>query len=333
MVSEVHRQDYEPPPSPDEGYWAAILEEGENSGPVFDKQEGRQTFAYDGVGQSDTDFFQAAQHDSFADDWAEITQINERDEVVELNVVGYNRGGLLVEWHTLRGFVPASQLIEFPVTGSSTARRQALLNQVGKVLQLRVIELSSEKNRLILSERAAQAAPGKRADILNRLKPGDVVNGIITNLCEFGAFVDLGGLEGLIHISELSWGRVGHPANILQREDEVEAYVLGVDQAAGRIALSLKRMRPDPWKTVDQRYQVGQTVEGVVTNVVDFGAFACIEEGLEGLVHVSELAEGNFLHPRNVVTEGEVIQARILTIDGPSRRLGLSLRLAHARVE
>ncbi|MBL8147154.1 MAG: S1 RNA-binding domain-containing protein, partial [Anaerolineae bacterium] len=154
----------------------------------------------------------------------------------------------------------------------------------------------------------------------------DSISGKVTNLCDFGAFVDLGGLEGLIHISELSWGRVGHPADILERGQEVTAYVLEVNQEAGRIALSLKRLHADPWETVHLRYQIGENVQGVITNVVDFGAFARIEEGLEGLIHVSELAEGHFLHPRNVVSEGQQINARILSIDGRARRLGLSLR-------
>ncbi|MEL6307586.1 MAG: S1 RNA-binding domain-containing protein, partial [Chloroflexota bacterium] len=160
-----------------------------------------------------------------------------------------------------------------------------------------------------------------------RLSAGDVVSGKVTNLCDFGAFIDLGGVEGLIHISELSWGRVGHPADMLSRNDIVEAYVIEVDPDDARIALSLKRLTPDPWATVDERYEVGEVVEGTITNVVDFGAFACIEEGLEGLIHFSELAEGHFLHPRNVVQEGEQVQARILSIDGKARRLGLSLRL------
>jgi len=201
-----------------------------------------------------------------------------------------------------------------------------LMSRIGASMVLRVIELSEEQNRLILSERAAQAQPGERADILTRLRSGDFVEGIVTNLCDFGAFVDLGGLEGLIHISELSWGRVGHPAEILERGAEVKAYVLEVNRDAGRIALSLKRLHPDPWETVQQRYQIGEIVEGVITNVVDFGAFARIEEGLEGLIHVSELAEGHFLHPRNVVSEGQHVSARILSIDGHARRLGLSLR-------
>jgi small subunit ribosomal protein S1 len=139
-------------------------------------------------------------------------------------------------------------------------------------------------------------------------------------------FIDLGGLEGLIHISELSWGRVSHPRDILTRGDTVRVYVMEVNREQGRVALSLKRMQPDPWETVEQRYKIGQVVEGLITNVVDFGAFACVEDGLEGLIHVSELAEGSFLHPRNVVKEGDRVRARILNINGQARRLGLSLR-------
>ena len=250
----------------------------------------------------------------------------DHDEVIDLKAIGYNRGGLLVEWQSLRGFVPASQLIDFPSTSDEFTRKKLLMTRIGEVLPLRVIELSEEQNRLILSERAARALPGERADILTRLRSGDTVEGIVTNLCDFGAFVDLGGLEGLIHISELSWGRVGHPAEILERGQTVRAYVLEVSRDNGRIALSLKRLHPDPWETVGERYHIGETVEGVITNVVDFGAFARIEEGLEGLIHVSELAEGHFLHPRNVVSEGQHISARILSIDGRARRLGLSLR-------
>jgi len=146
----------------------------------------------------------------------------------------------------------------------------------------------------------------------------------VTNLCDFGAFVDLGGVEGLIHISELSWGRVEHPRDVLRRGERVKVYVIDVQPEQGRIALSLKRLQPDPWATMAQRYRVRQIVEGVITNVVDFGAFARVEEGLEGLIHISELAEGNFLHPRNVVREGE--RVRVLSVDGSSRRLSLSLR-------
>jgi small subunit ribosomal protein S1 len=247
---------------------------------------------------------------------------------LSLKVVGYNRGGLLVEWRSLRGFVPASQLVSFPETQFERERRSALIERVGEVLQLRVIELDQEKNRLIFSQRAAQVAPGTREYVLAHLTRGEIVSGAVTNLCEFGAFVDLGGVEGLVHISELSWGRVGHPTDLLTRGEEVRAIVLDIDSRQGRVALSIKRLTPDPWLTVHERYQVGEIVEGRITNVVDFGAFACIEIGLEGLIHFSELAEGHFLHPRNVVAEGETVRARILSIDGDARRLGLSLRLS-----
>ena len=251
----------------------------------------------------------------------------EDDGVLDLKVVGYNRGGLLVEWRSLRGFVPASQLLQFPATRSEAERRDALIDRVGDSISLRVIELDREKNRLILSERAAQVEAGTRDQILARLSPGDIIIGKVTNLCKFGAFIDLGGVEGLVHISELSWGRVGHPADMLERNDHVEVYVLEVDPDNARIALSIKRLTPDPWATVQERYTIGEIIEGTITNVVDFGAFACVEEGLEGLIHFSELAEGHFLHPRNVVQEGETVRARILSIDGKARRLGLSLRL------
>jgi small subunit ribosomal protein S1 len=150
----------------------------------------------------------------------------------------------------------------------------------------------------------------------------------VANLCSFGAFVDLGGVEGLVHVSELSWGRIDHPGDVLEPDQSVEVYVLNVDRERGRVGLSVKRLRPDPWQSVEQRYHVGQTVESVVTNVVDFGAFARVEEGLEGLIHISELAEGNFLHPRNVVQEGDVVTVRVLNIDSEKRRMGLSLRRA-----
>ncbi|MCC6802454.1 MAG: S1 RNA-binding domain-containing protein [Anaerolineae bacterium] len=324
MTTNVQRRDFTTPPPLDEGYWTALLREGEYAEPV-PMERGADGNGASAETQTDDTHLQSTGPASQSD-WEEIRRIMDEDEVIELNAVGYNRGGLLVEWRTLRGFVPASQLIDFPSTSNEFTRKKVLTGRIGEMLTLRVIELSEEQNRLILSERAAKARPGERADILVRLRSGDCVEGIVTNLCDFGAFVDLGGLEGLIHISELSWGRVGHPAELLDRGQRVKAHVLEVNRGAGRIALSLKRLHPDPWETVNQRYQIGEMVEGVITNVVDFGAFARIEEGLEGLIHVSELAEGHFLHPRNVVSEGQLVSARILSIDGHARRLGLSLR-------
>lgn len=314
-----------PPPQVDESYWASLLREEPSEPPASDESD------YDYPAASS--YEQPAQaHPAGADgtplesDWDEIRRVADSDQVIGLAVVGYNRGGLLVEFRSLRGFVPASQLVEFPSTPNPIMRRKALVSRIGQTLNLRVIELNAQQNRLILSERAARALPGERSGILHRLRSGDTVSGTVTNLCDFGAFIDLGGLEGLIHISELSWGRVGHPQDILQRGQSVTVMVLDVNHHAGRIALSLKRLHPDPWATVHERYKIGQPVVGIVTNVVDFGAFARLEEGLEGLIHVSELAEGHFLHPRNVVREGQEIRARILSIDGQNRRLGLSLR-------
>lgn len=311
-----------PPPPPDESYWAALLQEGEEFASPAPRHARDWEHSLEGLLAESGD----RNSEQSRADWQAIEQIYRADQVVTLPVIGYNRGGLLVEWRSLRGFVPASQLIDFPAVNDGAARRHELAQRVGQSLRLRVIELDYEQNRLILSERAAQAQAGARANILDTLQRGDICQGQVTNLCDFGAFVDLGGIEGLIHISELSWGRVGHPRDILSRGETVKVYVMDVQREQGRVALSLKRLQPDPWATVAQRYHVGQIVEGVITNVVDFGAFARVEEGLEGLIHVSELAEGNFLHPRNVVREGERVRARVLNIDGASRRLGLSLR-------
>lgn len=323
----VEHHDYkQSAPMLDEGYWEALLNEGEyahtaNPEKAVESPPSDTNINFETSSNTEIEYSEY--------DWDEIITITNSDTVITLNVIGYNRGGLLVEWKSIRGFVPASQLIDFSTTSAlnGNPHHQSLINYVGNQLNLRVIEINKEKNRLILSERAAQVAAGKRATILSNLQCGDIVEGYVTNLCDFGAFVDLGGIEGLIHISELSWGRVGHPKNILDRNQHIEAYVLDVDQDAGRVALSVKRLRPDPWKSVHANYTINQIVEGIITNVVDFGAFACIEDGLEGLIHVSELAEGHFLHPRNVVNEGQVIRAKIIGIDGPARRLGLTLRI------
>lgn len=324
-VSQKNGSTLEQPLDIDEGYWTALLVEADNHDPEPEAISGGNGWSDHNVVQSEEtqpgpSIF-AAEHD-----WMLAQHTYDSDEAIDLHVTGYNRGGLLVSWNTLRGFVPASQLVDFPVDIGEVARSELLAKYVGQELKLRIIELDIDSNRLILSQRAAQVEPGQRADVLNKLEAGTICEGIVTNLCDFGAFIDLGGIEGLIHISELSWGRVGHPRDVLSRGQTVKAYIMSIDPGDERIALSLKRLQPDPWSSVSERYEVGQIVEGRITNVVDFGAFACIEEGLEGLIHISELAEGQFLHPRNVVAEGEVVHARILNIDGPARRLGLSLR-------
>lgn len=259
-------------------------------------------------------------------DWQKTRELYEHDEPLEITVTGYNRGGLLVTYNALHGFIPASHLVNFPIQMAEDARAQALAQRVGQRLRAKVIEHDAERGRVVFSERAARSGPGSRQALLATLNPGVIATGVITNVCDFGAFVDLGGVEGLIHVSEISWCRVAHPREVLRCNQTVQVMVLTVMPDQGRVALSLKRTRPDPWQNVDARYLVGQQVSGVITNVVNFGAFVALEEGLEGLIHVSELADGHFLHPRNVVQEGQRVEACVVHVDRNGRRLALSLR-------
>jgi small subunit ribosomal protein S1 len=196
-------------------------------------------------------------------------------------------------------------------------------------MQLKVIEIDRGRNRLILSERAAMREWRKQSKerLLAELQEGDVRTGEVISICDFGAFVDLGGADGLIHLSELSWRRVAHPSEVLKVGDEVEVYVLNVDRERKRIGLSLKRLEADPWSLVAERYHVGQLVEGTITKLVKFGAFARIfDEDVEGLIHVSELSEERIGHPREVVAEGDIRTLRVIRIDPDKRRIGLSLK-------
>jgi small subunit ribosomal protein S1 len=197
-----------------------------------------------------------------------------------------------------------------------------------KELQLKIIEINRARNRLILSERLAvqEWRQRRREELLDELRPGEVRHGVVSNLANFGAFVDLGGADGLVHISQLAWSRVNHPSEVLHVGQEVEVQVLSVDKDKKKIALSIKRAEVDPWTTVEQRYTPGQIVTGVVTKIAPFGAFARIEDGIEGLIHLSELTPG--ADPKSVLHEGAQLQLRILRIDAERRRLGLSLRQA-----
>lgn len=162
--------------------------------------------------------------------------------------------------------------------------------------------------------------------LMSELQEGEVRKGVVSSLCDFGAFVDLGGADGLIHLSELSWSRVAHPKQVLKVGEEVEVYVLGVDADRRRIALSLKRLKPEPWSNIEDRYQIGQLVKGRITNITDFGAFARLDEDIEGLIHISELSEERISHPGEVVQEGQEVELRVIRIDAGRQRLGLSLR-------
>lgn len=315
----------------DEGYWRALIEQGEvaaESVAPLDPHEILSTLDMEGNAGPVNRIHELDEEGEAAADqgWERAQQAMDRGESFVLEVTGANRGGLLVDWNGLQGFIPASHLCEAPRQQDPRQRISDLAKYVGAQVAARIIEVDPQQARLVFSERAAQSSFRAPATILSNLVPGDVCEGTVTNLTTFGAFVDLGGVEGLIHVSELSWDRVRHPSDVLSPGQQVRIHVLGVNADEGRVALSLKRLRPNPWADVAARFQPGQVVEGLVTNVVSFGAFVRIEEGLEGLIHISELAEGSFLHPRNVVREGDTVRVRVLTIDPVHQRLGLSLR-------
>jgi small subunit ribosomal protein S1 len=308
----------------DESFWAALFAE-EEANPTESEPLERLSLEDESI-LNTTDQTTESPISRPTDPWTLAQEAYDDEETLSLTVTGFNKGGLLVEWHGLPGFVPASQLVDFPQFHVAAQRNQVLQEAVGQNLDVKIIEVNPRLNRLILSERAAQVDSGQRELVLASIQPGDTVTGTVTNLTDFGAFVDLGGVEGLIHISELSWSRVIHPSKILQPDETVEVLVLDIDQEKERVALSLKQLYPNPWLTAEDRYYQGQIVEGTVSNIVNYGAFVLLERELEGLIHISELAEGDFLHPRNVVNIGEHVRAKVLYVDAKSKRLALTLR-------
>ena len=261
--------------------------------------------------------------------WRRLQELHEANEIIEAEVTNYNKGGLLVNLDGVRGFVPASQVSE--IRGGDESSKQAdMARLIGSKLPLKVIEINRHRNRLILSERQAvqERRDEMKEQLIQELNEGEVRKGRVSSICDFGAFVDIGGADGLVHLSELSWSRVRHPSEVLKVGEEVDVYVLGINAAEKKIALSIKRTQPEPWSRVAESYEVGQLVKGTVTQLANFGAFARIEDGIEGLIHVSELADERIQHPKQVVQEGQELLLRIIRIDPQRRRMGLSLRRA-----
>ena len=265
--------------------------------------------------------------------WRIAEEQYKNNELLKARVIDFNKGGLIVDVAGIRGFVPISQILnlkreEVASGGDNQETAAKLQGMKDKELQLKIIEINRARNRLILSERLAaqEWRQRRREELLDELKPGEVRRGVVSNLANFGAFVDLGGADGLVHISQLAWSRVNHPSEVLKVGQEVEVQVLSVDKEKKKIALSIKRAEVDPWTTVEQRYTPGQVVTGTITKIAPFGAFARIEDGIEGLIHLSELMPG--MDPKSSLHEGQQLQLRILRIDADRRRLGLSLRQA-----
>ncbi len=261
--------------------------------------------------------------------WRRLQKQFEAGEIIEAEVTGYNKGGLLVNLEGVRGFVPASQVTGL-TAGTDAAKQSEMTRLVNSKMPLKIIEINRHRNRLILSERqAAQEQRDAQKDrLMSELEPGQVRDGVVTSICDFGAFVDIGGADGLVHLSELSWSRINHPSEMLKVNDKVKVFVLSVDDNEKKVALSIKRTQAEPWSQVMAKYQPGQLVEGTITQLANFGAFARIADGIEGLIHVSELAEGRVQHPRSVVKEGDNVTLRIIRIDPQRKRMGLSLKRA-----
>ncbi len=259
------------------------------------------------------------------EDWLRAEEMMETQELYETTVVGSNRGGLTVNFGRLRGFVPMSQLIGFSRIRQPGERYRRLESKVGKPIMLKVIEVDRRRRRLILSELAAakEWRAARRAKLLQDLEPGQVRRGRISQIADFGLFVNLGGLDGLVHVSELSWGRVEHPEEVYRVGQRIRVKVLSVDRDQQRIALSIKALTPDPWETAPDRYKEGQLVEGKITQLVDFGIFVELEPGVEGLLHNSELGSPE---QREELEVGQKLLVKIIRVEPERRRIGLSVR-------
>jgi small subunit ribosomal protein S1 len=261
-------------------------------------------------------------------DWIRAQEMMESSEIMEAPVIGYNRGGVIVPFGNLRGFVPASHLVELRRGMDDRQRQQVMSKLRDEVMPLKVIEVNRRRRRLVLSQRDAQKEwqETRKIQLIEQLQQGDVLEGRVSGLRSFGAFVDLGGADGLIHISELAWHRVNHPREVVNVGDEVEVYVLSLDKDEQRIALSRKRLLPNPWSLAEEKYEINQLVEGKVTRIVSYGAFVEIEPGVEGLLHISQLSRENVQDANEFISEGETHLLRIVSLDAERQRIGLSLK-------
>jgi small subunit ribosomal protein S1 len=271
--------------------------------------------------------------------WRGMQERFDAGEIVEARVIDHNKGGLIVDLG-VRGFVPISQIVDFPRRPRDEQPRDAaqeiaekLQPFVGRTLRLKILEVNRKANRLILSEKVAlyEERREKRDELFSSLETGQRVKGVVRSIAPFGVFVDLGGIDGLVHKSELSWNKVNNPETAYQIGDEVEAEVIDINHERGRISLSIRRLQPDPWQESVAKYKIGDVIEGTVTKLVNFGAFVRVEEGLEGLIHISELSHQRVAHPGDVAQEGQQVKLRIISLDSERHRLGLSLKQAEDR--
>lgn len=295
----------------DDGWWASLMAEE-----LVASQHSEQTEPVHLVPEEKGENIQ---------DWERMRQLYESDDVMPFEVRGYNRGGLLVAAAGMQGFVPVSHIVDMPCGLNDEQRLGFLANYVGKMLDLKVIECDPTQERIVLSERAAQAGCGKRKQLFDSLKPGVKVKGTVTNITDFGVFIDLGGVEGLVHLSELSWGRVQHPSEMVAIGKSVEAVVLQACEESCRVALSIKRLQENPWEQLVKEFRTGDVLPATITSIMRFGAFARLDYGVEGLIHNSNLAALDVSEYHQTLQPGQHVQVEILHIDPDRRRLGLGL--------
>ena len=268
------------------------------------------------------------------ENWQTAEELLESDDSFLSKIEGYNKGGLLVPLGTIRGFVPASQIglgRRLTITGNSPEERYA--EMVGEEIEVCVIEVDRERRRLILSERAASSDTRDtiKERVIDELKEGEVRTGRVTSLADFGAFVNINGADGLVHLSELSWEHVNHPSEILEVGQEIKVKIISIDTDRKRIGLSIRRLKDDPWEDQINSLTEGQLIEGKITRLTNFGAFARLllddmDGELEGLIHISEISERRIEHPKEVLHEGDVVTLRIIKIEEDTHRIGLSMR-------
>jgi small subunit ribosomal protein S1 len=256
-------------------------------------------------------------------DWEYAEECLKNEEILSLEVVDWNRGGLLVEFGELRGFVPNSHLADLLISSSREKSEERKEMKINTKLSLKVIEVDREKNRLILSEKAVDNE--LRRQKLEELDVGQIVRCKVQNIVDYGIFVDLGGLTGLIHVSELAWKRVKHPSDLYSTGDQVHAKIINVNVERERVKLSCKALKPNPWDTIDEQHQVGDCEEGYITGIKDYGAFVKLPSGFEGLIHISEIKKGVSISPHEFFRLNEEVRVRILHIDPELERISLSL--------
>jgi small subunit ribosomal protein S1 len=261
--------------------------------------------------------------------WTQTEELLASKEVYHSSIVGYNKGGLIVPVGGLRGFVPSSQISlsrRASLTGDTPDQRWSKM--IGQEIDVVVIEVDRERRRLILSERAAstETRESLKERVIDELKEGEIRTGRVTSLADFGAFVNINGADGLVHLSEISWDRIQHPGEVLKVGQEVKVKVISIDRDKKRIGLSIRQLLEDPWTQKSAKFSVGQLVEASITRLTKFGAFARLEDDLEGLIHISEISEKRIEHPKEVLHEGEQVTLRIIKIDPENHRIGLSLR-------